>query len=87
MNEINVLAELVIRSNGVELNVSADTGLAMKKGLGLNDNSYNVAMHRLVKKGVIKKTGGVVTLHPVLNGIFTEDEFIIRFVPLDLKEG
>lgn len=87
INEINVLAELVKRSNGVKLNVSAETSSAMKKRLGLNDNSYNVSMHRLVKKGVIKKTGGVVTLHPVLNGIFEENEFVIRFVPLDLKEG
>ena|ERR1700748_1030837 len=80
--ESQVLSELIRMSDGSGLSVSAETGREIRRVLNLKDSSFNVAMHRLVKKGTIKKEGSRITLHPVLNNIFNENEFVLRFTPL-----
>lgn len=77
--EIDVLAEIIKISDGSGLTISAEVGKSIRNTLNLNESSFNVSLYRLNKKKALKKIKTQITLHPILNTIFKENEFIIRF--------
>lgn len=82
-NELNVLALLVKNSINGTLDISSNMGKSLKKQSNLNDNSFSVSLHRLVIKKALNKNKGVISLHPVLNNLDTEQIFSIKFIAED----
>lgn len=85
--ERDVLCELVKISDGSGLTISADVGKSIRRVLNVNENSFNVALYRLNKKKTIKKNKMQITLHPILNSLFKENEFVIRFQNPEIEKN
>lgn len=65
--------------NNVNL-ISADISREICGQLSLTQSSFNTTVFRLHKKGVIKKSGKTIELHPIFNNIQELDKLIISFV-------
>lgn len=83
--EMNVMAEIITHSQDNQLNLSATCSKTIKDTLGLNQSSFSVALHRLVKKGAIKKVKSIITLPLICRLLVEENDFLIRFTPAEIK--
>jgi len=77
--ECQVMAQLIrIGENGM-VNLSIDISKSITKALDLNNNTLNVSLSRIEKKGAIRKSGRIITMQPLWNNILTENEYLIEF--------
>jgi len=84
--ESQIMCELVrIGENGM-LNLTIDTAKSIIKALNLNNNTLNVSLGRMEKKGAIRRNKKVIVFMPIFKSILTEDNYLICFKKYDQKQ-
>lgn len=78
--ELAVLSAIITYSQNNGLFISPDISRQIRQFYGLSESSFNTALFRLVKKGLIKKEGKTVVLPPIFFGIIEMDNLLISFV-------
>lgn len=81
--ECQVMSQLIrIGENGM-LNLSIDISKSITKTLNLNNNTLNVSLSRIEKKGAIRKESRLVVLQPIWNDILNENQYLVEFKHYD----
>ncbi len=83
--ECQVMSQLIrVGENGM-LNLSIDTSKSITKALNLSNNTLNVSLSRIEKKGAIRKEGRIIVFQPVWNNIMNENEYLIEFKQFEIS--
>lgn len=78
-SERTILSELINTSTNNSIVLNGEISGQICQSLNMSAAAFSIALFRLEKKGVIKKSGKSITLHPVLNNINELDTLIISF--------
>lgn len=79
-SELSLLKILIDYSSQNTITLSADLSRQIIAATGLKETTFNVSLHRLEKKGVIRSTGKTKTLHPIFKDINECKGLLISFV-------
>ena len=79
--ELNIMCQFIHYSLNNFLCLDVAISSEIQKDIGITQSSFNTSVFRLEKKGVIKKSGKTITLHPIFNNIQNLDKLIIDFTP------
>lgn len=60
--------------------LSPEVSRAVKTACNLSDTAFTTNIHRLVKKGVIKKNGKTIHLPPSLHNLDKVEALVLKFV-------
>ena len=78
--ELQIMCVLVLYANTGALNIFGDDGKHIRSKAGnVSESSFNVMIHRLHKKGLIRKSGSMVTINPALIKLDSVDSILIEF--------
>jgi hypothetical protein len=78
-SELTTLDAILSHSNNGSCCLDANTSNTIKSSINQNDSLFRTNIHRLHKKGVIKKAGRTIYVHPLLNENL--DKLLIQFSP------
>lgn len=78
-----VMKQLVLIGENGMLNLTIDSSKSIIKALNLNNNTLNVSLARMEKKGAIRRNKKVIVFMPVWKSILTEDNYLICFKKYD----
>lgn len=77
--ECRVMSQLIRVGEHGMLNLSIDVSKSIAKALNLSNNTLNVSLSRIEKKGAIRKDGRIIVMQPLWNNILTENEYLVVF--------
>jgi len=77
--ECQVMSQLIRVGEHGMLNLSIDVSKSITKALNLSNNTLNVSLSRIEKKGAIRKDGRIIVMQPLWNNILTENEYLVEF--------
>jgi len=78
-SELSTLNAILSHSNNGSLSLSTDLSNAIKSSINQNDSLFRTNIHRLNKRGIIKKAGKTIYIHPLVNEAL--DKLLIQFSP------
>jgi len=78
-NELKMTSELVSFSDNGQFDLKSAAVIDLKQELLMNEQTFNVTIHRLVKKKAVSKNGSILVLHPILIELNKENKFIVQF--------
>jgi len=79
-SELSTLNAILSHSNNGTVVLSTDLSNSIKSSINQNDSLFRTNIHRLAKRGVIKKAGKTIYIHPLINEEI--DKLLIQFSPL-----
>lgn len=68
-SEIGLISSLLAIRDGLSVTLDSSTTNEIESNTGLNSAAISTYLHRLGKKGVIKKSGRVINFHPIYSVI------------------
>ncbi len=77
--ECQIMCSLVRIGEHGMLNLTIDVSKSLIKALNLNNNTLNVSLGRIEKKGAIRRNNKVIVFNLVWHNILTENEYLICF--------
>lgn len=81
-----LMRSLILSADGGVVNISGEVARSIKYDLRMNDNTFNVCVGRIIKKGLIRKERGIITIAPVLLDVGKQEtQYLVEFVPLSVK--
>lgn len=75
-SEISLISSLLAISEGLSLTMESTSIKDIEAYTGLNTAAISTYLHRLGKKGVIKKSGKNIQFHPIFKAIHSESLLI-----------
>lgn len=79
--ESELLTLLAVVECGVnnDLFITTDVSKHIKIKYGISHSSFTTGLFRLKEKGLIKKDGKTVTVHPIFTGVVDMNKFVVNF--------
>jgi hypothetical protein len=77
--EMDLLSWLIQSSINNSVCVSVDISGQIQHDLNISASLLSTGLHRLQKKGVIKKSGKTITLNPIFNNIQEMNKLVVSF--------
>lgn len=77
--EFSSLIAVISYSVNNSIFVSAHIGGIIKKEFGLSDSAFSTSLFRLEKKGLIKRDGKTIVLHPMLSNVGELEKLVVSF--------
>ncbi len=78
-SELNTLESIIKHSSNNTLFITPIVSKYIQDEFGITSSSFSTSLHRLEKKGIIKRSGKTVMIHPYFKDIASLDKLVISF--------